>query len=859
MDAGKAHEHFFGPAPFDLETNTFGSGAFGRWTADAKGEPAYDYEPPSEDSNHWHVLGNDHVTATAHGDGYIQLYDWSRGPKLINRWEPRRGQFAGGFKFVEAEGLSFATLRAELPEDAHLSMRFGIGYVEKATTWRTLRLTERVEAPPGETPGLISHTAVENTGATHLEIALTEFWTANLHQLVVVPAYARALAPFFETLRRRFNRRFRVDTAWDPDAKVLSAAFQNRKRAPKPDKPTFADHHPANVFLARLHTGGTTPEAYATDGRCLHANPLHLKLDSAPRLVNGEAAHRVPVILAMRYHASLGPGESMHLEHLFGYADAAKIPTLLSKSRELTKGKRHSIDFVGGPSWLQRETHWHAYGLQANCQYSEFFASHFVDQGSAYAFLQGASGAPRDLALFALPLTYLRPDLAKETLRFLCRSQSAKNGGLPYAFFGHGKTGGAGLHSWSSDIELFFCWAFSEYLAATQDMDFLDEVLPYYPPAKGAERTVREHLHRAFNHVRRHVGVGKHGALKCGTGDWNDPLMSYAALPPLFILRGESTFNAGLAAVAFRALGDVLEEHDDTFSHELHTFAESQAQALSKFWAGDWAARAYVGYAMPFLGTDNLFLDTQAWGVLAGVWDKAQRTRLFDAIRERCTAPEPSGARSMGPPMRRSFMERGTDTNGGTWAILDGLLAWAWAEHDPKSAWDFFLHSSLAHRAEAYPNLWYGIWTGPDAYNASDNKRPGEAFCHVLTPMTAYPAMNANRHAAPLLALVKFCGIVPAGRTIRIAPKLPFPSFCLRTPLIGISYTPCECRGYYEPVVSQSFAFEVAIPEKSRPHDVRLTVNGAPHPFEPRNGEAIAFAAAGRQGERLTWEITQQD
>lgn len=109
----------------------YGSGAFGQWIVDAKGDPAYDYRmdqtvdpragyyvSSGESRDHWHMIGNDRIVATAHNGGYVQLYDWTRGGKLINRWDPDTGNFAGGFSFITTEKGDFNTLWEHLPQGA---------------------------------------------------------------------------------------------------------------------------------------------------------------------------------------------------------------------------------------------------------------------------------------------------------------------------------------------------------------------------------------------------------------------------------------------------------------------------------------------------------------------------------------------------------------------------------------------------------------------------------------------------------------------------------------------------------------------------------------------------------------------
>jgi len=100
-----------------------GSGAFGSWEVDSHGLPSYRYtinhrEDPrasyatswGESRDHWHQLGNDTITATAHNEGYVQLWDWTRGGKCVNRYQPSRNNFSGGFRFLKSGEQIWNTL-----------------------------------------------------------------------------------------------------------------------------------------------------------------------------------------------------------------------------------------------------------------------------------------------------------------------------------------------------------------------------------------------------------------------------------------------------------------------------------------------------------------------------------------------------------------------------------------------------------------------------------------------------------------------------------------------------------------------------------------------------------------------------
>jgi hypothetical protein len=200
------------------------------------------------------------------------------------------------------------------------------------------------------------------------------------------------------------------------------------------------------------------------------------------------------------------------------------------------------------------------------------------------------------------------------------------------------------------------------------------------------------------------------------------------------------------------------------------------------------------------------------------------------------------------------FLQPGADTNGGIWAAVNSWTAWLLSAIDPAAGWDFFLHTTMKQRADAYPDIWYGIWSGPDAFNAQCHKCPGLTYNHVVTPMTDFPVMNANYHAGALFDAIKLAGIEPRGNELRIHPKLPFDTFVFRSPLVGVAYLPEACRGYYTPVADGNFAFRIHKPSDSCIDNLRLTVDDLPVAYTIEN-YFFCFSADGLTEQRIQWEI----
>ncbi len=850
-------------------------GVFGRWQTDAAGLPRYEYtldhahESQAEyrtssgtSRDHWHAVANDHISALAHNEGYVEVLDWDRCGKYLNRWDPKRRQFAGGYTYILSNSGIRCTLWSQLPKQATQQRFWGIGYAEKETRFDHLIVKERIEAPPGDTSALVCTTTVTNDSDQELTCILLAYWGVNLHVLLPFPIMTHGMGRIAQAWRYYFNRHF-VPCAC-LDAQSHAAWFEWRlkspEKAPPRNSPAWGDYYPGAVFLASLES---EPPDFLTDARLFfnkNGMPCPESLQNGAESVRTETSptRQEDAMLGLRRSLHLRPRETVRECYLYGYAPAEEVVGTIAAAKDSLsqrQERRVHVSFQAAEvPFLDRELTWHSYYLQANTIRQELSGLHLVDQVSAYGMLHGASGAHRDFALSILPLSYLRPDLARDMLLFSMCSQDARTGALPYAHIGVGKVSGAGIHARSSDLDLFFLWAAAEYLGATHDFSLLEETFPYHPQSSGRAGPGMEHLQRALAHLTQRVGFGRHGMLRCGTGDWNDALIAFSKRKLSTIRNGESMLNAGLAAFALPLLADILEDRAPEFALALRDIAAGQARAARNLWTGRWWARGYTGVGDHVLGADRLFLDCQAFPVLAGLLNAEERLTLMEAVERYCIQSQPSGASCMHPPMRGLFLEPGADTNGGVWAAVNAWTAWSLSEMDAQAGWDFFLHTTMKQRAEAYPDIWYGIWSGPDGYNACSHNYPGETYLHAVTPMTDFPVMNSNWHAGPLLDIIKLSGVCPRGNTLFIHPKFPFDAFTLNTPLIGFTYKPDFHGGQYTPVASGDFSFAVREPVRTSNRPLELVLDNVPVAIEPKDG-LYHFTTFGNKGITFRWEL----
>src|SRR5665213_2878388 len=113
------------------------------------------------------------------------------------------------------------------------------------------------------------------------------------------------------------------------------------------------------------------------------------------------------------------------------------------------------------------------------------------------------------------------------------------------------------------------------------------------------------------------------------------------------------------------------------------------------------------------------------------------------------------------------------------------------------NAWDEWKKNSLACHAATYPDIWYGIWSGPDTYNSILSKYPGQTIFsepyadnRKAKPdsglyWTDFPVMNMHPHAWPLYSAAKLLGLEFHEKGVSFRPDLPLPEYEFTSPLLG--------------------------------------------------------------------------
>jgi len=752
-------------------------GMFGAWEMDRDGLPSFrlagdlDNEtglvlPDGGAGRIWHQVGNDRITATAHAGGWTTLYSAEGGFVRLNPDDPDEPGAAGGaWEVIDGDGEVLLS-----PGQNRLEVTWGAGYAEWRASEGDVSLRRRAWAPFGELPVLINEVSL--TGASAGGLVLVESWSFRPHPLLFGPLMSRLQrAPRSHTLFHRavwyalfgltsltraateavrgmLGGFMALEPSFDPTsgAVLLTPSWRGDEDA---TKPSFLPGIPGVIFFAPL--SGEPPVGFERRG----------------------------ATTSVRCEAPLG--EDGATSFAVGVCRRDEVEDVVAAARacdaEESAGgwrRQFSVSLPDHVS-LEREAAWSACQLRGAQVFDRHFSTRYLPQGSAYGFVMGMQGAPRDYHGPSVPLTYIDPTGARDMLR-LTMKMTRPDGVMYYSHTGSGACTSAIIHTCPTDLQLFFLWALSEHVFATGDLSFLDEEVPFHPGRDGraSSSTVTERVLLGFDYTRDAVGLGEHGLLRSGSGDWSDPISFMVPDERAFRSRGESGFNTAMAVHVLPLAASLIEGSHPEKASEMRGFAASLRDAMEQSWTGSWFMRGWDGRGGP-LGSGHLFLDSNLWCLIAGIGSEERRMELTRNIEELCGSPSPIGATILDRPhrVRLGMLPDGWDCNGGVWAAVNGLLAWAYSLHDPELAWRCLEKQTLASHARAYPHVWYGIWSGPDAYNAHYSDSPGETFIHPATPMRDFPVMNSHSHAGPLLALLKVLGIEAGPGGLSVDPRTP--------------------------------------------------------------------------------------
>ena len=903
------------------EPKTYGCGHFGSWVMDQFGLPAYRYtcdqtaDPkavspvhpvwrPSTD--HTHQVGNDRLVAAVSNYGFVQVRQDEGSPKFLNDFAPELGRYGAGFGFL-SDGNS--TLSTYYPGQGESFDRiFGEGYLQKIVKGYGYEVDHVIFAPFGDDPVLISRVGITNRGSQAARLRWIEYWGCQNYQFsyrsymeASVAGRASDAAHLRRQFAARFARQFRVlsnDRGLLETQKFLGRSPEEQQAWKKVDAyqtknpsgtfggsqqlspgATMEDLDPAPTFLVSLDAPMDAFDSNATAffGRSgvQHPTGLTASLNNDIAPTGSESAFLIERRLDLK------PGQSQSLHFLYGYLPAGfHLEALIEKyqadvsslwARSSAAWKADGLRFrSSADAWVERETSWHHYYLRSNLTYDSFFREFILSQGHVYQYIIGFQGAARDPLQHALPFIFSNPEIVRGIIRYTLKEIQA-DGSIPYGIVGCGVPMPVAFHP--SDQEMWLLWLASEYVLATRDKDFLAQRIPDYPrqQANGGDPTILDLLLRSYAHVTDKLGVGDHGLMRLSNGDWNDDIV-VGHVPPALAgqvrERGESVLNAAMASYVFDHYGTLMDYIGNAAAaQDARAKADAQRRAVWQQWTGAWFRRAWLGPQLGWIGEDHLWLEPQPWAIIGGAATSEQSARLLEAMNDLLRKPSPIGAMLQSQGDDTMASPAGILTNGGIWPSINGTLIWALALVSGTMAWDEWKKNSLAAHAEAYPEVWYGIWSGPDTYNSVLSRYAGQTMFaeppssdHKVQAdlgfnWTDFPVMNMHPHAWPLYSAAKLLGLEFHGKGLNFKPDLPLSEYEFTSTLLGFKKSGTGYSGWYAPAVAGRWEIALKLPaaEASRMQGVKI--DDSPAGLRKEAG-TIRFSGQSQPGAPLRWEIS---
>ncbi|MHA1728246.1 MAG: GH36-type glycosyl hydrolase domain-containing protein [Promethearchaeota archaeon] len=907
--------------------NSYGSGYFGEWIEDEFGLPAYRYtcdqindpkaiSPVTEEwgpnTDHKFEVGNDRLVGVASNYGYIRVRQDEGSPKFLNDYDPANNLYAGGFGYLTDGSKFLSTYYSGKAQS--FERIFGVGYFRKIVKDLGLIADQIVFAPFGDDPLLISQVTITNERNDPVNLRWIEYWASQMYQFSMKSVMLSALnkKKSSSDIRREFSRRFLHDfskipgdsgfsgildlqkfkgnknstkLAWKALKAILQKRYENITGGAvesSVEEAVYEDTDPSPIFFTSIDAPA---ESLTTDISNFFGNggaesPEGLNDDFAFEFTPSKS----DTGMLIERKLELKPGENKTLFFAYGYLPEGfeikslllkyekNLSKLLSKSCELWKKERISLKLTEEKDkWVDRELLWHNYYLRANLTYDSFFKEHILSQGHVYQYLIGFQGAARDPLQHALPFIYSNPKIVKEIIRYTLKEVTF-DGEIPYGITGCGHIMPAPFKP--SDQELWLLWLASEYVLGNRDKKFLEEIIPLYPIYSTDVRkaSVKDLLYICYEHFIKITGVGRHGLQRLSNGDWNDAaVIGYVKEENHEIVRqsGESVLNAAMAAYVLKLYSKLLNYlGEDKKSKKTLEKAENQRLAVIKQWNGKWFKRAWLTEELGWIGDDEIWLEPQPWAIISGATDREQTKTLLQNIDEKLRKPSPIGVMIRDNLDEKVPGDPGMGTNAGIWPSINGTVIQALALVNGEMAWDEWQKNTLAVHAESYPDVWYGIWSGPDTYNSEiSSEFPGQTIIvkqdtkkstgmNTGVQWVDFPVLNMHPHAWPLYNIINLIGIQFTGYGIIFKPLFPKDEYEFKSPLIGFKKSKSGYSGWYFPKIGGGGNWKITLllSEDEIKSISAIKINGKEE--KPViDGNKVEWAGESTPDQPLRWEL----
>ncbi len=879
--------------------------------------------------DHWNQIGNDRIVALAYNFGYVKIRQDEGSPKYLNDWYPKAKQYAGGFGYLEANGQVLSTFYQE--QDGFERI-FGEGYFTKRVAQGDLAVEQTIFAPYGDDPVLVSRVRVTNKGDKPVSARWFEYWGTEQYQMTYRPLnyqyYNEACDPnYFYYFRREFSRNFtRVFTDTSAGGKC-DFRFDGYRYPEEDLERGIASIADVNALI-NPKVGETcgyedlTPPALFVE--CLSGQDNCMRYSGSSFFANGDllnpsgiadaADDGIQDALIAETSFAIAPGETAEIVYLVGYLPATfsreeliaryegRANEVLDETMKTWATTQITIELPDDDedAWLTRELAWHNYFLRSSVTYDAALGQHMLNQGCNYQYYVGNNVFVRDVAMHMMPFVYTDQKLARELIDYQLRMVDY-TGMIFSGLTGNGvimndpretsklaphfiRSNAAGsdigqpredgrppLEQRYDDQELFPLWLVSEYVLATKDFSYLNEMRTGYFGLAGAPRTVLDILKSCFRYTRDVVGVGKHGLVRTLWNDFSRALFHKKGrpVPPEDAITAskiaESLYTSPLAVYCTGVFADLLHAIDDPMEEEVRAYCEDMRTAVDGVFNGRWVPRMWVNDRYGFIGDrDEFFMEGNCWTLVSKALTDAHMRTLIANMKELVMDPSPIGCAK-----QRVAPDYDEPVNDGwIWWALNGPMIWGLTQYDHELAYEEYKKNSLARHAEVYPDIWFGTWSADDNYTSFLNEYPGYTRFRagVLENKRAYlsgkdyvdqgdainfPVCNMHPHCWPIYDTVRFLQPIYTREGLELTPSLPKDTFRFSSKLLGYEQTPEAIGGHYRPLTSGTYTITIDTANiNHKPTSVFVNGELVEATFD---GTRITFA--GEANDTLTWEL----
>jgi hypothetical protein len=160
------------------------------------------------------------------------------------------------------------------------------------------------------------------------------------------------------------------------------------------------------------------------------------------------------------------------------------------------------------------------------------------------------------------------------------------------------------------------------------------------------------------------------------------------------------------------------------------------------------------------------------------------------------------------------------------------------------------MRNTLAAHATAFPDHWAGTISVDDVCYSYYSSRPEQCGNDLYR---SYDGQITEQPTWMVMDAIRLAGITPTAGGYRIAPHVPFETFSLRLPQIGVAAEAGRLRGYVRVAAAGPIELRVRLPRGAR--GVRTWAGGTPVRHRLAAGDAV-FRMNATPDAAADWAVT---